>query len=81
MCSKLSLQTGKVGKLSLMLILLLTLNFLLMSSQVYAGGDAENPEVLAQTDASTTNIAISAYELIVDCISNFLFYLRIELLE
>jgi len=81
MCCKLSSQKGKVGILSLMLILLLTLNFLLLSNQVYAGGDGEIPEKLAASNGSTNNIAISAYRLIVDTISDFFFYLRIELLE
>ena len=70
-----------MGKLGLMLILFLIFNFLLLTSQIYAGGDAKNPEKLTVSDGSTTNIAISAYELIVDCISYFLFYLKIELLE
>jgi len=83
MCSKFSPQTGKAGKLILMLIFLLTLNFILLSSQTYAGGDAENPEKLAGVNGltSSSNIAISAYRLIVGCLSDSFFYLRIKLME
>lgn len=83
MCNKLSPQKGKAGKFILMLIFLLTLNFILLNSQAYAGGDAENPEKLTKAPGPTgsRNIAISAYRPIVGCLSDFFFYLRIKLLE
>ncbi len=80
MCFKPSSWNGKRGKLSLMLILLLIFNLLLLTGQIYAGGDGKLPEDLDASNSSSGNMVTSAYHLLVDNVSDFFLYLTMELL-